>query len=355
MGAGPSFVPGLPHVVTLIELRQALLSYQDYHLLLLTLAGPDLVLRGGWLEASHAYTFRLRASAADGQSGFAQVTVSTNSAPRSGRLAVAPAAGMAVRDRFNLTSSRWVDDDNDLPLLVQFGCSVRNVSTFLTDFGTSPRATAVLPQLEPASGDHVFITARDSFGGVSERAVAKIRVDPFAPPAGAAMSSQATLLLSSSSVSADPTAATQIVAALAGSLNGDASTTSAADQTATRALLVDAADSMMARQALVPRRILPSFLVLAGACLGRFVGSDMGVKPLRVHGKRTNPCLTPRIVPPSKTAGRHAGVRVLHREAHPDERRVSGLPCDVRREGGQSLVIGGSSLVILEGKACNPL
>ena len=34
---------------------------------------------------------------------------------------------------------------------------------------------------------------------------------------------------------------------------------------------------------------------------------------------------------------------------------VSDRPCDVRREGGQSLVIEGSSLVILEGKACNPL
>ena len=34
---------------------------------------------------------------------------------------------------------------------------------------------------------------------------------------------------------------------------------------------------------------------------------------------------------------------------------VSDLPCNIRREGGQSLVIGGSSLVILEGKACNPL
>ena len=291
----------------LIELRQALLSYQDYHLLLLTLAGPDLVLRGGWLEAGHAYTFRLRASAADGQSGFAQVTVSTNSAPRSGRLAVAPAAGMAVRDRFNLTSSRWVDDDNDLPLLVQFGCSVRNVSTFLTDFGTSPRATAVLPQLEPASGDHVFITARDSFGGVSERAVAKIRVDPFAPPAGAAMSSQATLLLSSSSVSADPTAATQIVAALAGSLNGDASTTSAADQTATRALLVDAADSMMARQALVPRRMLPRFLVLAGARLGCSRARMWVLTSPDARQCATDSCLTPHIVCPSFAAGRRPG------------------------------------------------
>ena len=38
---GPSFfvfVLGLPHV-TLIELRLSLISYQDYHMLLLTLAG----------------------------------------------------------------------------------------------------------------------------------------------------------------------------------------------------------------------------------------------------------------------------------------------------------------------------
>ena len=34
---------------------------------------------------------------------------------------------------------------------------------------------------------------------------------------------------------------------------------------------------------------------------------------------------------------------------------VRDRPCHVRREGGKSLVIGGPSLVILEGKACNPL
>ena len=34
-------------------------------------------------------------------------------------------------------------------------------------------------------------------------------------------------------------------------------------------------------------------------------------------------------------------------------RRV--IPCNFRREGGASLVIGGLSLVALEGKACNPL
>ena len=35
--------------------------------------------------------------------------------------------------------------------------------------------------------------------------------------------------------------------------------------------------------------------------------------------------------------------------------QVSDLPCNIRREGGQSLVIGGSSLVILEGREGNPL
>ena len=34
---------------------------------------------------------------------------------------------------------------------------------------------------------------------------------------------------------------------------------------------------------------------------------------------------------------------------------VSDRPCNVRREGGQSLVIGGSSLVVFEARACNPL
>ena len=35
--------------------------------------------------------------------------------------------------------------------------------------------------------------------------------------------------------------------------------------------------------------------------------------------------------------------------------QVSDLPCNIRREEGKSLVLGGSSLVLSEGKACNPL
>ena len=36
-------------------------------------------------------------------------------------------------------------------------------------------------------------------------------------------------------------------------------------------------------------------------------------------------------------------------------REVSDLPCNIRRGEGQSLVLGGPSLVILEGTACYPL
>ena len=69
----------------------------------------------------------------------------------------------------------------------------------------------------------------------------------------------------------------------------------------------------------------------------------------------------------NKQAGEDDGkvVEKFIRSGHPGRKKralsgaeleqVSDLPCDVRREGGQSLVIGGSSLVILEGKACNPL
>ena len=35
--------------------------------------------------------------------------------------------------------------------------------------------------------------------------------------------------------------------------------------------------------------------------------------------------------------------------------QVSDRPCNIRREGGESLVIGGSSLVILKGREGNPL
>ena len=51
-----------------------------------------------------------------------------------------------------------------------------------------------------------------------------------------------------------------------------------------------------ARPAPVSRPILPSFLVLAGACPLMFAGSDTDVKLCGCTTMRTNSCLTPRIV-----------------------------------------------------------
>ena len=51
--SSPYFVPGLPHVI-LIELRQALRSYQDYHVLSLALAGTSSrwTAPTGWIRAA---------------------------------------------------------------------------------------------------------------------------------------------------------------------------------------------------------------------------------------------------------------------------------------------------------------
>ena len=49
----PDFVPGLPHVM-IIELRQVHFSYQDYSMLLLSLAGPEeCAAQDGGTERAH--------------------------------------------------------------------------------------------------------------------------------------------------------------------------------------------------------------------------------------------------------------------------------------------------------------
>ena len=65
------------------------------------------------------------------------------------------------------------------------------------------------------------------------------------------------------------------------------------------------------------------------------------------------PQIVARIDTPSRIVrAQVSGLLMRIAQVHP---QVSDPPCNVRREGGQSLVVGGSSLVSLEGKACNPL
>ena len=64
--------------------------------------------------------------------------------------------------------------------------------------------------------------------------------------------------------------------------------------------------TLLARQAPrpspAPRPILPSFLVLAGACPLVFAGSSMGVNLCGCTAMRTSSCLTPRIVVASRNS-----------------------------------------------------
>ncbi|KAH8053581.1 hypothetical protein JL722_9426 [Aureococcus anophagefferens] len=76
-----------------------------------------LVVRAGVLAPGEAYEFELVATSG-GDAGAATIAVTTNAPPRSGRLAVAPAAGVALLTEFALSLDGWVDDQ--LPLAYAF-------------------------------------------------------------------------------------------------------------------------------------------------------------------------------------------------------------------------------------------
>ena len=80
----------------------------------------------------------------------------------------------------------------------------------------------------------------------------------------------------------------------------------------------------------------------------------MAMQP-RIHDAvpmATGPCSYRHQHPPPKR-GQPAAATPAGQETVVWQAR--DLPCDVRREGGHSLVIGGSSLVMLEGRKGNPL
>ncbi|KAH8060766.1 hypothetical protein JL721_8982 [Aureococcus anophagefferens] len=76
-----------------------------------------LVVRAGVLAPGEAYEFELVATSG-GDAAAATIAVTTNAPPRSGRLAVAPAAGVALLTEFALSLDGWVDDQ--LPLAYAF-------------------------------------------------------------------------------------------------------------------------------------------------------------------------------------------------------------------------------------------
>jgi hypothetical protein len=82
-----------------------------------------LVLPAGSLTAGATYQFQLSASytdVRDATPGYSALTVTVNSPPSSGTLALDPRDGVVMETAFDYACAGWVDDATDLPLLYSF-------------------------------------------------------------------------------------------------------------------------------------------------------------------------------------------------------------------------------------------
>lgn len=111
-----------------------------------------LVLFPNWLEPGQRYVFKLTATDSFGVAGSSTVVVVVNSPPTSGRLAVSPAKGEALRTSFTMSADSWVDDVEDFPLKYSFAHVAGSVMVWLTSTGSDANMhSAGLPQ---GSGDN---------------------------------------------------------------------------------------------------------------------------------------------------------------------------------------------------------
>lgn len=80
----------------------------------------DLVLHPNALRPGESYVFRLTATSSETDPGFAEVHVLGNAAPSGGSVSVSPTSGEMVETTFDLATTGWLDDPQDLPLKYQF-------------------------------------------------------------------------------------------------------------------------------------------------------------------------------------------------------------------------------------------
>ena len=82
---------------------------------------PSLSIRPGVLTSGQSYSFRFTLTdEGSGYSGFAETSITVNTAPTSGVFTVSPTAGMGIIDIFTLQCLGWVDDAEDLPITYEF-------------------------------------------------------------------------------------------------------------------------------------------------------------------------------------------------------------------------------------------
>eukprot|EP00854_Cymbomonas_tetramitiformis_P003392 gene3392-4270_t len=132
---------------------------------------PSIVLHEGVLVPGIEYVFQLAAWDNIG-TGAVQTTVQVNAPPRGGWVEVAPNAGLAYTDIFELAAPGWVDEE--LPLWFQYSCQAGGKTLILNEFSPLPPPGSALSSAMPLEGPEalayqvtVHVTVRDSLGATS--------------------------------------------------------------------------------------------------------------------------------------------------------------------------------------------
>lgn len=108
----------------------------------------SLVLQEGTLLPGNPYRFRLEVTDTQGQAGFSEIDILTESQPLSGHLEIEPTQGIALSTKFSLRALQWTDDVGDTPLSYQFGLQYpygHGSTYWLTGILTSNQISVVLP------------------------------------------------------------------------------------------------------------------------------------------------------------------------------------------------------------------
>lgn len=100
------------------------------------------------LKSGVSYRMSLSATTEDGYSTTAEIDITTESQPTSGRLLVTPTNGIALDTTFVITAVDWTDDFGDLPLLYQFGFRLSQQSAkiyWLSSIKSNSQISTYLP------------------------------------------------------------------------------------------------------------------------------------------------------------------------------------------------------------------
>ena len=132
----------------------------------------NLVVPPNTLMPGLKYTFRLTAVGGDGESAYAEISVTASSPPQLLRLVATPTSGVATETMYTLTASGGVDEPTDTPLLYQFGfikLGTRNDLTnpisdgdiqWLSGVQVSPSINTILPSGDPALNHSLTLLVR---------------------------------------------------------------------------------------------------------------------------------------------------------------------------------------------------